>query len=86
MKLIAEKTSLECILWSGLTIIFYVKYNTGNEFQYIVEYDDTRHLLTKYSVDFLDNTVKLETITQVLNFIECYDRSSVELIEIEIII
>jgi hypothetical protein len=85
MKLIAEKTSLECILWAGLTIIFYVKHKTGDEFQYIVEYDDTRHSLTKYSVDFLDDTVLFETITQVLNFIECYDQSTVELIEIEII-
>jgi hypothetical protein len=84
MKLIAEKTSLECILWSGLTIVFYVKHKTGNEFQYIVEYDDTRHLLTKYSVDFLGDAVLFETITQVLNFIECY-QSPVELIEIEII-
>lgn len=42
MKLIAEKTGIENILWSGLSIIFYVKHNTGNEFNYTVSYDVTK--------------------------------------------
>ncbi len=84
MILIAEKTSLECILWSGLNIAFYVKHKTGEEYQYVVCYDVTKPTICRYSVRFLADMLVFETISQVLNFIECYDRDSVELIELEL--
>lgn len=84
MKLLAEKTSLECVLWSGLQIIFYVKHKTGNEFSYIVKYDVNKHSCIRYSVEFLTDTVEFETITEVLRFITSYDENSIQSIEIEI--
>ena len=84
MILIAEKTSIECILWAGLNIAFYVKHKTGEDFQYVVCYDVTKPTMCRYSVQFLADTLVFETITQVFNFIESYDRYSVELIELEL--
>jgi hypothetical protein len=84
MKLIAEKTSLECILWSGLNIAFYVKHKTGEAFEYVVNYNNSLNSLIRYNVQFLTKTVQFETISQVLDFIESYDRDSVELIELEL--
>ena len=84
MKLLAEKTSLECILWSGLQIIFYVKHKTGDQFSYIVTFDVKKYSGIRYSVEFLADAVNFETITEVLRFITSYDENSVQLIEFEV--
>lgn len=84
MKLLAEKTSLECMLWSDLQVIFYVKHKTGEDFTYIVKYDVTKNSFIRYSVEFLADTLNFETITEVLRFITSYDETTVDSIEIEI--
>lgn len=84
MKLIGTKTSIENILYSGLTIIFYVKHNSGNEFNYTVSYDITKNNYIRYSVEFLADTINFETVSQVLNFIQCEPETVVS-IELEII-
>ena len=84
MKLIGVKTGIENILWSGLNIIFYVKHNTGNEFNYTVSYDISKNQYIRYSVEFLADVINFETVSQVLNFIECEPETVVS-IELEII-
>jgi hypothetical protein len=84
MILLAEKPSLELILWAEINIAFYVKYKTGEELQYIVSYDITKPAMCRYSVQFLTETLVFETISKVLDFIVCYDGNSVELIEFEL--
>ena len=84
MKLIGVKTGIENILWSGLTIIFYVKHSSDDEFIYTVSYDITKNQYIRYSVDFLMETICFETVSQVLSFIECEPETVVS-IELEII-
>lgn len=84
MKLIGTNTSIENILWSGLTIIFYVKHNTGNEFSYTVSYDITKNQYIRYCVEFLADTINFATVSQVLNFIQCEPETIVS-IELEIV-
>lgn len=84
MKLLADKTSLECILWSDLQVIFYVTHKSGDCFTYSVWYDANCSQSTRYLVEFLTDVVCFETISEVLRFIQCYDEASVDTIEIEI--
>ena len=84
MKLLAEKTSLECILWSELQVIFYVTHKTGDCFTYIVWYDVNFNTCTRYCVEFLTEVLCFETIAEVLRFIISYDETTADSIEIEI--
>lgn len=84
MKLIGIETGIENIIWSGLTIIFYVKHSTGNEFNYTVSYDITKNQYIRYCVEFLADTINFETVSQVLNFIQC-EPGTIVSIELEII-
>ena len=83
-EIISRKTSLECILWSDLQVIFYVKHKTGEDFTYIVWYDVNFNPYVRYCVEFLTEVICFETITEVLRFITSYDETTFDSIEIEI--
>lgn len=86
MKLLAPKTAIESILWTGLTVIFYVKDQDANEVSYMVTYQNTAPTCKRYVVDrlFNDTTVKFETISDVFRCILSEQSATEDSIEIEV--